>query len=520
MVRRLDTVKKVDKSTLVELAKQNPQMLIREIHLRSFYEFLKFFWPEYSATEFQTNWHILYICNELQKIAERVGAGLSKEHDLLINVPPGSTKTAMCSIFFPIWCWTRWYWMRFITLSYSADLSLESAEYSRDLIKSERFKMVYPELDIKQDKDKKSNFRITYRKFDPKTDSNPRILLGGGRYSTSVGGTLTGFHGHILLWDDAIDPKRSASPTELINTNTWLDQTLPTRIIRDKAYSAVTIGIMQRLSQNDPAGHWLERGEENLKHICIPGEITHFRNQVKPKELIQYYQDDLMDPVRLGRKALKDWEVKLGQYGYAGQIGQFPVPPTGGMFRVDNFVIIDQSPSENQFVNIVRYWDKAATKEKIGRKIRAAYTVGTKMGQLRSRKWVVLDVRRGRWSTDERERIIRQTAELDGQNVKVYYEQEPGSGGKESAQATTLNLAGYSGHADLPKGDKVYRADPYSVQVNEGNVYLLRAEWNYEFIEEHRFFPFSTYKDQVDSAAGAFSKLTTKKLVRILAPTR
>ena len=68
---------------------------------------------------------------------------------------------------------------------------------------------------------------------------------------------------------------------------------------------------------------------------------------------------------------------------------------------------------------------------------------------------------------------------------------------------------------DRPKGDKVYRADPYSVQVNDGNISLLRGDWNYEFIEEHRHFPFSTYKDQVDAAAGAFAKLTAKRLVKI-----
>jgi predicted phage terminase large subunit-like protein len=70
--------------------------------------------------------------------------------------------------------------------------------------------------------------------------------------------------------------------------------------------------------------------------------------------------------------------------------------------------------------------------------------------------------------------------------------------------------------ADRPQGDKVYRADPYSVQVNDGNVMLMRADWNTEFIEEHRHFPFGTYKDQVDAAAGAFSKLVRKRVVKVL----
>jgi predicted phage terminase large subunit-like protein len=90
-------------------------------------------------------------------------------------------------------------------------------------------------------------------------------------------------------------------------------------------------------------------------------------------------------------------------------------------------------------------------------------------------------------------------------------EQEPGSGGKDSVKASIKNLAGFSVEADKPSGDKIYRADPLSVQVNNGNVLLVKGEWNHEFIEEFRYFPFSTYKDQVDSASGAFSKLTKKK---------
>jgi len=93
-------------------------------------------------------------------------------------------------------------------------------------------------------------------------------------------------------------------------------------------------------------------------------------------------------------------------------------------------------------------------------------------------------------------------------------EQEPGSGGKESAESTIRNLAGFAVYAERPTGDKVTRAVPYSVQVNNGNVWLLQAGWNREFIEEHRFFPYSTYKDQVDGASGGFHKVVQKKIVR------
>jgi predicted phage terminase large subunit-like protein len=101
----------------------------------------------------------------------------------------------------------------------------------------------------------------------------------------------------------------------------------------------------------------------------------------------------------------------------------------------------------------------------------------------------------------------------DGKEVEIWVEQEPGSGGKDSAQSTILNLAGFKIRAETASGDKGDRADPFSVQVNEGNVSLLvNPMWNHTYIEEFRDFPFGMYKDQVDASSGAFNKLLSRKI--------
>jgi predicted phage terminase large subunit-like protein len=201
-------------------------------------------------------------------------------------------------------------------------------------------------------------------------------------------------------------------------------------------------------------------------------------------------------------EVLKEMEADLGQYGYAGQVGQNPTPPGGGMFKVDHFQIIQTLPNPCTWLQQVRYWDKAGTHKG------GCYTVGVKMIKLTNKHYIVVDVKRGQWSSEEREQIIKETTVMDGGNVVQYVEQEGGSGGKESAEATVRNLAGYIIEADSPGGDKVSRADPYSVQVNWGNVALLQGLWNQEYIEEFRFFPFGKYKDQVDASSGAFKKLS------------
>jgi len=489
----------MEKRRKFKLLVSHPERATAERCRRSFPYFIRTFWDEVSPDALKWNWHIDVLCEELTGLAERVAKGLPKKHDLVINVPPGTTKSITCSIMFPVWCWTRWEWMRFITCSYSGALSLEHAEYSRELVRSDTFQKLFPDLSIKYDKDTKSNFRIQRKTLDE--NGQEKIIIGGNRYSTSVGGTLTGFHGHVLIVDDPLDPQRAVSDVEVKKANRWIEQTLSTRKV-NKAVTP-TILIMQRLHQNDPSGHLLAKEKKNLRHVCLPGEIRHYREEVKPTHLVERYVDDLLDPVRMDWDVLEEMEQDLGQYGYAGQVGQRPTPPGGGMFKVDMFEVVDHILSPP--VKTARYWDKAGTQDD------GAFSVGVKMSQLRNGKFLIHDVKRGQWSSDIREQHIRSRAEADGRDVTVWIEQEPGSGGKESAESTIKNLAGFVVYADRPTGDKVYRADPYSVQVNSGNVLLLRGDWNRDFIEEHRFFPFSTYKDQVDAAAGAFAKLTSKK---------
>ena len=174
------------------------------------------------------------------------------------------------------------------------------------------------------------------------------------------------------------------------------------------------------------------------------------------------------------------------------------------MFPVDRLEVLQHPPRAKDIAYSVRYWDKAGTHGG------GAYTAGVLMCRMKDGTYVVADVVRGQWSALERERRIRQTAEMDGHSTRVYVEQEPGSGGKESAENTIRQLAGYRVEADRVTGDKESRADPYAAQVQGGNVYLVQGDWNRPFTAEHETFPAGQYKDQVDSAAGAFAKLSAK----------
>jgi predicted phage terminase large subunit-like protein len=466
----------------------NKIQLIRSICKDSFFDFVKIFWKTIIPVDPVWNWHIEFLCDELQDVAERVFLNLPKEYDEIINISPGTTKSSLASILFPAWVWSVRPDMRFICASYTDKLALDLSRKCRDVIKSDLYRECFPNVQIKEDQDTKGYYALT---------------KGGDRYSCGVGGSPMGFHGHFLIVDDPIDPQKAVSDAELLNANQWMAETLPTRKVNKEV--TVTILIMQRLHQNDPTGNRLAKIDAGpIRHICLPAELLGRENEVKPKRLRKKYINKLMDPVRLSKKVLEENKAILGQYGYAGQFLQDPVPIGGGMFKTEkiNMVPITSAPISG-FKRIVRYWDNASG---IGKK--SDYSCGVKMGLDYSGKLWILDVKRGRWSSETREAMKIETARLDGPNVIIGQEQDPGSAGKESAEATVKRLIGYNVRLVKPTGNKEVRADPFSVQVNYGNVNMVMAGWNHEYIEEMRYFPNSTYDDQVDASSGACGLLT------------
>ncbi len=474
--------------------------LIASICKESFYEFVKEFWDVVVPEDPVWNWHIEFLCNEMQKMAERVFVGKKKTHDLIVNISPGTTKSTIFSVMFCPWAWTNMESIRVICGSYAYNLAMDLSRKSRDVVKSAKYQSAFPKIVIRDDQNTKGYWANT---------------LGGMRYAVGIGGSVTGMHGHFQIVDDPIDPQQAVSEPEIKTANNWMNETLPSRKV-DKEVCPLVL-IQQRLHQNDPTGNRLAKGIKagKVRHICLPADMSEGYD-VKPRYLRRRYEHGLMDPVRLSREVLKEERARLGEYGYAGQYGQSPVPLGGGMFKVTRLSV---DKYRGKFKQLVRFWDKAATRGG------GAYTVGVLMGEdIESRFWV-LDVCRGQWDSSEREKIIKKVAIGDGRIVRIGLEQEPGSGGKESAENTVKMLAGYRVKAypvGQSEGNKELRADPFSTQVNSANVYiyedntrigyLISGTWLANYVDEMRYFPASTYKDQIDASSGAFNMLTRPRM--------
>ncbi len=191
-----------------------------------------------------------------------------------------------------------------------------------------------------------------------------------------------------------------------------------------------------------------------------------------------------LDPVT--RKQLRD--------------GDWEIMPSGNFFSRERFGFADDFPAK---ARTVRYWDMAASE-----KMEADFTVGVRMCALDGQYWVV-DVIRQKLSPAGVEKLVRQTAELDGLAVEIFMEQEPGSSGLNNISHYARNiLAGFAFKGVKSDKNKAARAKPFAAAVENNNVRLLRGSWNRAFIDECVIFPQDGYHDdQVDAAAGAFGML-------------
>ncbi|MBU1672136.1 MAG: phage terminase large subunit [Actinobacteria bacterium] len=180
--------------------------------------------------------------------------------------------------------------------------------------------------------------------------------------------------------------------------------------------------------------------------------------------------------------------------------GDFEIEPAGNMFKRPWFQFADANEVPPGYY--VRAWDLAAST-----RTSSDFSVGAKMTESEG-VYYLTDLCRFKGTPKEVQDRMKHTTTMDGVEVQIALEVEPGSAGKlslDNLQRDTLR--GYNVHPQRPIGDKVVRAGPLSSACEAGNVVLVRGPWNDEFIDECLLFPVGQHDDQVDAAALAFNTL-------------
>lgn len=188
--------------------------------------------------------------------------------------------------------------------------------------------------------------------------------------------------------------------------------------------------------------------------------------------------------------------------------GDWDVEEEGAMFQRHHFLPIPDSPKRG---NVIRFWDLAATTDKT-----SDYTAGVRV-RLLDGQWYIEDVVRFQGSPLTVEKTIYQTAILDGPSVPIRMEQEPGSSGVNTISHYKRNvLAGFNFDGVRSTGDKQVRAMPVASAAESGNVFMVQASWNRDYLDEIALFPNGAHDDMVDATSGAVSQLAFGRRTKIL----
>lgn len=458
------------------VSKELELQLKREVYSKSYYEFFKFcFKILFPSEDYVDTFHIKYLCDYLQNEHERILRKEDKKKDVIINIPPRTSKSLICSVCFLPWVWITNPSAQFITVSFDDQLSLTNAGYSRDIIRSEEYQELFGHIyQVRKDRDSKGLFM------------NDK---GGVRLSKTTGQNITGHKGLYIILDDPQSAESARNENERNRVIRYFTENLFNRLT--PANLGLRLLVQQRLHQEDLSGYLMTNSGDSYHHICLPAEAS---SLINPPELVKYYKDGLLDKNRLGPWILKQFKSTL-LTAYSGQYEQNPVPGEGGIFKKDWFSIIEPvGLQRNKDTEPIHFFIDSAYTEKQTNDPSAIVTC------YRSGNYLyILDVQELWLEFPELITFIKNYVSRFQYSVGSKIWIEPKASGKSIAQQlraqTMLNVV----EMKSPTDSKETRAHAVAPIVHAQRVKLIKGPYVEKFMDQVTTFPFSTHKDMTDA---------------------
>lgn len=424
----------------------------------------------HGGDDLQWNWHLDAIAHQLS----RVSAGDVQR--MLFMLPPRHLKSFAINVAWVAWRLGRDPTLNFVCVSYSDDLALKPARDCRKIMQSGWYKELFPGTVIARSRSAVHDFETT---------------RGGGRFSTSIKGTITGRGGDVIIIDDPIKPDEAMSETTRNNVNESFPRTVITRL-DDKEKGAI-LCVMQRLHEEDLVGVLLARG--GWEQLCLPAIATEDAMIPLTRGRVHMRREgDILHPARESLETLMQLKAILGSSVFSAQYQQQPVPAAGNMAKAEWILQYTMLPRGASGL-IVQSWD-TASKDGIHNDWSVCVTAHVHRGEIR-----ILHVFRERLDFVRlKSAVIRLAREW---NPDVLLVEDAASG---TQLINTLRNECPEGVprpiGRKPEGDKVTRFASICAQIEAGQLLLPEeAPWLADFKAEILGFPNARYDDQADALA-------------------
>jgi predicted phage terminase large subunit-like protein len=444
---------------------------------RDFYSFLQAAFPIVSGGgKLLRNWHIEAMVYQLNRILR------GDIRRLIITVPPRRLKSICASVALPAFALGCDPTSRIVCVSYSEALARKHANDCRAVIRSNFYREAFPDTRISPLKDTETEFMTTRR---------------GSRLTTSVGGTLTGRGGNLVIIDDPLKPQDAHSESARDSLKQWYSNTLLSRL--DHKSEGSIIIVMQRLHPDDLVGHVLEQG--GWTHLSLPAiaeeeSVIVLSDRRTHKRII----GDLLHPERESQADLNELRAAMGSMEFSAQYQQAPVPVGGNLIKWSWFKTYAKPPTPQPGDKLIASWDTAMSSTQL-----ADYSACVVV-LVRKETIFILDVVRARLEYPELRRAV------------ILHHQRWRKATHNYALIIEKKGAGLSLIQDLKRdhihaigidavGDKILRMSAQTAPIEAGAVHLpAHAPWLDEFKKEILSFPVGKNDDQVDALSQALAR--------------
>ena len=429
-----------------------------------------------NSPEFDENWHIEMLASHLTDVAE------GKNRHLIINAPPRGFKSVLTSVAYVAWMLGRDPTLKFLVVSYGADLAEKLARDCKQVMVSDWYQAMFP------------NTRISAKRsaaHDFETEA------GGGRAGLSMSGAITGRGADCIIIDDPIKPDDVRSRLIREQVNASLGKTLLSRLNSKRKGSVILVA--QRVHVEDLTAKLMTSGR--FKLICLPAialkDETWRYSTIFGDRVIQRAKGEALHPTREPLETLEEVRGMMGGYDFSAQYQQMPLPEDGAFVNLDNCARYDRPPEK--FDRTIQSWDTAAKAHEL-----ADYSVCTTWGQL-GKTFYLLAVHRKKLEYPQLRSFIYTLWDLERPNHIVIEDTSAGQALIQEMKA--LGVPGVV--AFTPRKDKEMRLMSVSALFESGRVLLpVSAPWLEAFLYEMNTFPHGAHDDQVDSVSQALSYLS------------
>ena len=382
------------------------RVIIRSKSTKSFLNFTRIWFELIQGDRLLVNWHHRLMASKIDDLL----AGKLVPRNLIINIPPGGTKTEFFSIHFPAYVNAlvqekQLKRFRNLNISFADTLVKRNSRRTRDIIASREYQEFWPcsfgvnqaeEWEIKDERGRSIGQTVS-------RSSNGQITGGRGGYYGPE------FSGMVML-DDYNKPVDMLSESRRKSANTLLVNTIRSRRgDKSKEHPTPFVSIQQRLHTDDATGFMLAGGMGvPFHHVAIPAMIDekYIQSLDEPWRSLCWETVKDTDSVVVGgvrywsywpqmedvNDLLQLWEKD--RYTFLSQYQQNPMALTGGIIDTSWFRTYTTLP---KLTHRAVYVDTNSGKVEDW----LDYTVFTLAGMGVDGNLYIIDVVRGRWDPED-----------------------------------------------------------------------------------------------------------------------